>query len=217
METDHATIIWNLDDDVLVAHWVELDARAQDGEQTIVHLRTAAALEHDTAYMVVIRGLNDQNGEPIQPSAALKALIGGEVTNAEDIELRRAAYNNYVDVAENHIGVDRDDIQALWSFHTASIESVIGPILSMRDDALQRIGDGLGCTINSDGVEVVIVEEKEPLGTGGAIANCMAAVRGNRFLVLNGDLITTVDIPGMIAQHEEDSRLAQLDIPLCGS
>ena len=62
------------------------------------------------------------------------------------------------------------------------------------------------------GVEVVIVEEKEPLGTGGAIANCMAAVRGNRFLVLNGDLITTVDIPGMIAQHEEDSRLATISL-----
>ena len=62
------------------------------------------------------------------------------------------------------------------------------------------------------GVEVVIVEEKEPLGTGGAIANCMAAVRGNRFLVLNGDLITTVDIPGMIAQHERDGRLATISL-----
>lgn len=62
------------------------------------------------------------------------------------------------------------------------------------------------------GLEVVIVEEKEPLGTGGAIVNCMAAVRGNRFLVLNGDLITTVDIPGMIAQHEGDSRLATISL-----
>ena len=62
------------------------------------------------------------------------------------------------------------------------------------------------------GVEVVIVEEKEPLGTGGAIANCMAAVKGKRFLVLNGDLITTVDIPGMIAQHERDNRLATISL-----
>ncbi|MBH33224.1 MAG: hypothetical protein CMB75_02340 [Euryarchaeota archaeon] len=62
------------------------------------------------------------------------------------------------------------------------------------------------------GVEVVIVEEKEPLGTGGAIANCLAAVRGNRFLVLNGDLITTVDIRKMIAQHERDNRLATISL-----
>ena len=62
------------------------------------------------------------------------------------------------------------------------------------------------------GLEIVIVDEKEPLGTGGAIANCMTAVRGNRFLVLNGDLITTVDIPGMIAQHESDNRLATISL-----
>ena len=62
------------------------------------------------------------------------------------------------------------------------------------------------------GAEVVIIEEKEPLGTGGAIANCMAAVRGNRFLVLNGDLITTVDIRKMIAQHERDNRLATISL-----
>ena len=60
------------------------------------------------------------------------------------------------------------------------------------------------------GVDVLIVEEKEPLGTGGAIANCMGDVRGNRFLVLNGDLITTVDIPGMVAQHERDRRYGLL-------
>ena len=62
------------------------------------------------------------------------------------------------------------------------------------------------------GLDVVIVEEKEPLGTGGAIANCMGAVRGNRFLVLNGDLITTVDIPEMIAQHEGDGRLTTISL-----
>ena len=62
------------------------------------------------------------------------------------------------------------------------------------------------------GVDVLIVEEKEPLGTGGAIANCMGDVRGNRFLVLNGDLITTVDIPGMVAQHERDRRIVTISL-----
>ena len=62
------------------------------------------------------------------------------------------------------------------------------------------------------GVDVLIVEEKEPLGTGGAIANCMGDVRGNRFLVLNGDLITTVDIPGMAAQHERDRRIVTISL-----
>ena len=89
MQPDHATIIWNADDNHAVAHWVELDARAQDGEQTIVHLRTASALEHDTKYIVVIRGLSDQQGDLIEPSAAMRSLIGNTITDAADVEDRR--------------------------------------------------------------------------------------------------------------------------------
>lgn len=147
MQPDHATIIWNADDNHAVAHWVELDARAQDGEQTIVHLRTASALEHDTKYIVVIRGLSDQQGDLIEPSAAMRSLIGDTITDAADVEDRRLEYTSYIQVAENQMGVDRNTIQALWSFHTSSVESVIGPVLSMRDDALERIGEGIGCTV----------------------------------------------------------------------
>ena len=147
MQPDHATIIWNADDNHAVAHWVELDARAQDGEQTIVHLRTASALEHDTKYIVVIRGLSDQQGDLIEPSAAMRSLIGNTITDAADVEDRRLEYTSYIQVAESQMGVDRNTIQALWSFHTSSVESVIGPVLSMRDDALERIGEGIGCTV----------------------------------------------------------------------
>ena len=150
---NHPTIILNADDNHVVAHWAELDARAQQGEQTILHLRTAAALEHDTNYIVVIRGLTDAEGDVIQPSQALQALLDGVETDAGDVESRRVAYTNHIQTAENLMGVNKNDIQALWSFHTASLESVIGPVLSMRDDALQRIGDGLGCTVHSEGVE----------------------------------------------------------------
>lgn len=153
LEPNHPTIIWNADDNHAVAHWAELDARAQQGEQTILHLRTAAALEHDTNYIVVIRGLSDMEGDVIQPSQALQALLDGVETDADDVESRRVAYTNHIETAENLMGVNKNDIQALWSFHTASLESVIGPVLSMRDDALQRIGDGLGCAVHSEGVE----------------------------------------------------------------
>lgn len=153
LEPGHPTIIWNADDNHVVAHWAELDARAQEGEQTILHLRTAAALEHDTNYIVVIHGLSDTEGDVIQPSQALQALLDGVETDAGDVELRRVAYSSHIEAAENLMGVNKNEIQALWSFHTASLESVIGPVLSMRDDALQRIGDGLGCTVHSEGVE----------------------------------------------------------------
>ena len=63
-------------------------------------------------------------GNEIQPSQALRALLDGEITDAEDVESRRSAYNEYISIAEDHMGVNKK-IQALWSFHTASLESVL--------------------------------------------------------------------------------------------
>ena len=46
--------------------------------------------------------------------------------------------------------------------------------------------------------EVRIVEEKEPLGTGGAIANCIGELTGGTFCVINGDLITSLKVEEML-------------------
>ena len=54
------------------------------------------------------------------------------------------------------------------------------------------------------GFEVLVVEEDQPLGTGGAIANCREHIRQGRFLVLNGDLITTVDVQDIATPCESD-------------
>ena len=42
-------------------------------------------------------------------------------------------------------------------------------------------------------IRVSVSEEREPLGTGGAVRNALGAVRGRSFLVLNGDVITDID------------------------
>ena len=43
-----------------------------------------------------------------------------------------------------------NQLQTAWSFHTSSTESMIGPIISMRNDALERTGDGISCTIENN-------------------------------------------------------------------
>lgn len=43
------------------------------------------------------------------------------------------------------------------------------------------------------GVKVTLVEEKEPLGTGGAIKNVESYVKGD-FLVFNGDILDSLDV-----------------------
>lgn len=51
------------------------------------------------------------------------------------------------------------------------------------------------------GREVVLVEEKEPLGTGGAIKNVEKHLK-DTFLVFNGDVVSSLDVSSMIDFHK---------------
>ena len=42
-------------------------------------------------------------------------------------------------------------------------------------------------------IRAAVSEEREPLGTGGAIRGALGSVRGRSFMVLNGDVITDID------------------------
>ena len=60
--------------------------------------------------------------------------------------------------------------------------------------------------------EVVIVEETEPLGTGGAIANCREHLSGGTFCVINGDLITSLKVEEMLEFHKQNSGIATISL-----
>jgi len=50
--------------------------------------------------------------------------------------------------------------------------------------------------------DVVIVPEDVPLGTGGALRNCMDHVSGT-FACFNGDVISSLDVGAMLNQHKQ--------------
>ena len=146
---DHPTILLNLDTGERVAHWVEVDARADRPTATIVFVRTLGALDYDTAYGVAFSGLTDTFGDPIQPSDALRAIIDGNATTSPDIESRRQAIDSLLDTLAAE-GYARESVQAAWKFHTASHGSILGGMLAMRSDALDRLGaEGIGCNVTS--------------------------------------------------------------------
>ncbi|MBS65149.1 MAG: hypothetical protein CMA93_02320 [Euryarchaeota archaeon] len=60
--------------------------------------------------------------------------------------------------------------------------------------------------------EVIIVEEKEPLGTGGAIANCRQFLSGGTFCVINGDLITSLRVEEMLNFHNNNRGIATISL-----
>ena len=60
--------------------------------------------------------------------------------------------------------------------------------------------------------DVEIIEETEPLGTGGAIANCREHLSGGTFCVINGDLITSLRVEEMLEFHRSNGGIGTISL-----
>ena len=143
----HGSVLLNMDTGEVLPHWVEIDERSQDDEPTIVFLRTVGGLDHDSQYAVAFRGLVDASGAIVEPHPSFSALRDGQETDDPDLESRRGSYEPMFS-ALSDVGFHRSDTQSAWWFHTASTESIIGDVITMRDDALNRLGEeGIACNV----------------------------------------------------------------------
>jgi mannose-1-phosphate guanylyltransferase len=99
------------------------------------------------------------------------------------------------------------------------------PFLTFMLDWLRRHGVGevvLSCGFMSDAVESVLgdvyagmrlryVHEDEPLGTAGPVRLALdEGVLGDRLLVLNGDVLTDMDLGAQLSWHEQKGAVATL-------
>ncbi len=69
--------------------------------------------------------------------------------------------------------------------------------------------DGLAADMGSFGVTVEAVPEPEPLDTAGGVRSALDRVTGT-FLVLNGDILTDIDLSGVIKHHRDAGSDATL-------
>jgi hypothetical protein len=149
LDDDSPTVILDLDTGERVAHFAENDLRAQSDSETVLYLRLSAALAEDHAFVVAIRGLVDEDGAAFEPSDAFRALRDDIPTDSDEIEQRRAGFEDAF-AALADAGVDRSGLQQAWTFHTASGGAIRRDMLHIRADALDRLGpDGIGCTVSS--------------------------------------------------------------------
>jgi len=59
-------------------------------------------------------------------------------------------------------------------------------------------------------IELVFSRETTPLGTAGAIRHASAWIRGDCFVVANGDSLCAIDLPSILAVHAEKRACATL-------
>ena len=84
------------------------------------------------------------------------------------------------------------------------VDEVILSCGFMASGVRNVLGDG-----SALGVRLRYVEEERPLGTGGAIKHAESLL-DERFFVLNGDVLTDIDLTAQLAQHEATGARATL-------
>jgi mannose-1-phosphate guanylyltransferase len=103
--------------------------------------------------------------------------------------------------------VDRPFISFMLEWlHGHGIEDVIMSCGFLADSVRAVLGDG-----SAFGIRLRFVEEPEPRGTAGAL-KLAEPMLDDRFLMLNGDVLTDIDLTAQIAQHEETGALATLSL-----
>lgn len=132
-----------------VPHFVEIDSTTDKPGERVIFLRPVVPLQHGRRYVVGIRGLLREGGDPVAVSDAFRALRDGEQTSDADIETRRERFESLVFPELTQQGFAREELQLAWDFGTISRDSSLGPVLAARDDALTRAGDSAAITISS--------------------------------------------------------------------
>ena len=93
--------------------------------------------------------------------------------------------------------------QVVWGMPTG----VVDEIVVAGGYRVQQITDHFAT--QEHGIDVTIVEETEPLGTGGALANCKDVISG-RFACFNGDVITSLRMEELLDLHNLNGGVGTL-------
>ncbi|RLI02968.1 hypothetical protein DRO31_02915, partial [Candidatus Bathyarchaeota archaeon] len=90
----------------------------------------------------------------------------------------------------------------LESLSEAGVETVVLAVYYMAESLVRYLGP----TKNDLGI--LYLREQRPMGTGGPIRQARDMMNGEKFMVMNGDLLTDFDYKRLINYHEEKGGIA---------
>jgi glycerophosphoryl diester phosphodiesterase len=109
-----------------------------DGKAALL-IRPAKNFSEGRRYVVVLRQLRDDAGNPIRAQAGFQACLQGDSV-LPPVQARCAQLQEYVFPVLDAAGIARDEsLYLAWDFTVASTESVIGRLRHMRDDAFRTL------------------------------------------------------------------------------
>ena len=90
--------------------------------------------------VVIEQGVEDINGNDLPESVGFAALRDKKKTDNASLESNRAAYETLFEQLDV-LGYERDELYLAWDFAVASEEHILGPIQSMKAQALNYVNE----------------------------------------------------------------------------
>ncbi|MBM4362434.1 MAG: hypothetical protein FJ104_07115 [Deltaproteobacteria bacterium] len=137
LEPSCPTVLLDAETGERIPHFAELDLSDPTSTPAtrVLMIRPVRRLADDRRYVVAIRGVVDDTGAPIAPSATFAALRDGSSAGDAEVAAARPLYEHLFATLER-AGVARGDLQIAWDFTTATRENNTRAMLHLRDDAL---------------------------------------------------------------------------------
>jgi hypothetical protein len=133
--------------------WVEVDHNPLEPdasgnvENSNIIIRPARNFDEGGHYIVALRNLRDAQDNPVEPPVPFRVYRDRLTTNQAAVEDRRPHMEEIFSELQD-AGVARSNLYMAWDFTVASERSLSSRALTIRDDALDRLGD----TTPGDGI-----------------------------------------------------------------
>jgi len=92
----------------------------------------------------------------------------------------------------------------LGNLSNSGVDTVIMAVYYMAESLVRYLGP------TKYDVGILYSREQRPLGTGGTIKHAMDMLNKEKFMVMNGDLLTDIDLKQLVKYHEEKGGMATI-------
>ena len=137
---DSPVVLVDLSTSDRIPLWAEIDSHPKDGSDRLLTIRPAISLPEGHSFAVGLRGMKDSAGADIATGDVFRVYRDNLTTTIDTIEARRPAMEEaFTALAAG--GAPREQLQLAWSFTVASTQNISSRMLSIRDQALQQLGE----------------------------------------------------------------------------
>lgn len=138
-EVSSRTLLLDVDQGVLVPHFVDVDPRAEDRARAALILRPQVALRPGARYVVALKGVTDTDGNTIAPPEGFRRLRDELTEQDPALAALSGRYQSDIFAPLDAAGVDRAALQLAWDFTVGSDENAIGDMLQVRTLTLEAL------------------------------------------------------------------------------